>query len=138
MAGNANSGRRAQTDGATATVEPGRWPWETARKRAWNRNRIRRHLEAWFVAHGLIQSETARDAIASLADAHHLLHIAGRAIDGDPADPKVGTRNAYSLQAQAHGDVRRALVALGVWPLRRPGEAAPETDADAAFKKPSA
>ena len=121
MAGNANSGRRASFAGKAETVMPGYWPWERSSvPEKWTRRRIRGHLERWLVRHGLVVSGLARDAVAALADAHHLALRAALAIDEDPDMPLVGKRDAYTVQTAAHEAIRRALQSLGLWPLRRP------------------
>ena len=114
VAGNANSGGhnaripRRLGPTAPAAADPGMWPWERRRagSRLWTHRRIRRHLVA-----------VSRDAITALVDAHCIGQVARDAIAANPAEPRVGRRDAYAVQANAHVAIKSALSSMGLWPL---------------------
>ena len=123
MGGPGSGGHNALHSIPAAGLNPGRWPWERRRKgsKPWSADRIRRRIEKTFAEAGIVTSATARDLVGALADAHHVLQICRDAIRDHPATPMVGKRDAYAAQAVAHGDIRRALTALGALPKRAAG-----------------
>ena len=122
-------GFNALTRNGSAGVKTGRWPWEESGPNPplWPVEAIRDYLENDFANRGLVTQATARDGIASLADAHFLLQLARFAIMRDMANPLVGKRCAYVVQSGAHAQVTTALKNLGVFPL---GRAPAETEDD--------
>ena len=101
-----------------APVLPGRWPWEED-DNTWSALQIRNHLEQYFYEKNLLTTESARDLLSSLADAHFTLQMARRAIAIDPLEPTLGKRDAYSVQSICHKDIQSAMKAMGLWPLTR-------------------
>ena len=149
MAGNANSGGHNATIPAGPAGPPVAWPWERRRLRSdgtiarmWPAPRIRRALIKRFAEYGVMLGPEASDSLTSLAWAHHVRQRATDAIalvDAGFAEgpPVVGKRCAFAMLSLCDADIRRALTAMGLYPLRKIVPEAPESDHDD-FAQPGA
>lgn len=142
MAGNEHSGGHNATIPAGAVGPPDPWPWERRRLRndgtigrMWPAPRIRRALIKRFTEYGITLGPEASDSLSSLAWAHHIRQRATDAImfvDAGLVEgpPTVGKRCAFAMVSTCDADIRRALTAMGLYPLRKVQPEAPETDDD--------